>query len=85
MPKRYGSHLNANNFKQICLKRYRLDPHHYFASPGLSLNSLLRYTNTELDYITDLEFYLFIEKDIIGGVSTITHQYGKVNNSTILG
>ena len=73
------------NFRQICLKQYGLDPAHYHTSPGLSLDSLLKYTIIELDYIQDLELHLFIEKGIRGGVSTITHRYAKANNPKIYG
>ena len=73
------------NFRQICLKQYGLDPAHYYTSPGLSLDSLLKYTNIKLDYIQDPELHLFIEKGIRGGVSTITHRYAKANNPKIYG
>ena len=73
------------NFRHICLKQYGLDPAQYYTSPGLSLDSLLKYTNIELDYIQDPDIHLFIEKGIIGGVSTITHRYAKANNPKIYG
>ena len=32
------------NFRDICLKTYSLDPAQYFTSPGLSWDAMLKYT-----------------------------------------
>ena len=59
------------NFIDTCLKLYKLDPCHYFISPGLSWDAMLKMTGVKLEKISDLEMHLFIEKGLRGGVSYI--------------
>ena len=67
-------------FIDTCLKFNRLDPCHYFSSPGLSLDAMLKMTGIELEKISDIDMYLFIEKGLIGGISYISKRYAKANN-----
>ena len=55
------------NFRKTCLKHYGLDPVHYYTSPGLSWDALLKHTDIKLELLTDCKMYLFIEKGIRGG------------------
>ena len=59
-------------FIDTCLKYYRLDPCHYFSSPELSWDAMLKMTNIELEKISDIGKYLFIEKRLRGGISYIS-------------
>ena len=67
-------------FIKTCLKYYELDPCHYFSSPGLSWDAMLKMTGVKLEKISDIDKYLFIEKGLIGGISYITERYAKANN-----
>ena len=67
-------------FISICLKYYELDPCHYFSSPGLSWDAILKMTDIELEKVSDIDKYLFIEKGTKGGVSYIAKRYAKANN-----
>ena len=58
-------------FISVCLKNYGLDPSHYYSSPGLILNSMLRMIGIELEKIHDIDMHLFLEKEMRGGVSYI--------------
>ena len=53
-------------FISTCLKYYELDPCHYFSSPGLSWNAMLKMTGIELEKLSDIDKYLFIEKGTRG-------------------
>ena len=67
-------------FIDTCLKCYGLDPCHYFSSPGLSWDAMLKTTGIELEQISDIDKYLFIEKGLRGGISYIAKRYAKANN-----
>ena len=67
-------------FTKTCLKYYELDPCHYFSSPGLSWDAMLKMTDVKLEKIPDINKYLFVEKGSRGGISYIAKRYGKANN-----
>ena len=58
-------------FINTCLDYYGLDPYHYFRSPGLSWDAMLKMIEIELDLISDIDMHLFIEKGMRGGTSYI--------------
>ncbi|KAL9965086.1 hypothetical protein ACROYT_G028833 [Oculina patagonica] len=68
------------SFRKTCLKYYKLDPCHYFSSPGLSWDSMLKMTDIKLELMTDIDMYQFIEKGMKGGISYISCRYSKANN-----
>ena len=68
------------NFRNTCMQYYGLDPCHYFTSPGLSWDAMLKMTNVKLELMTDINMYQFIKKGMRGGVSCIANRYGKANN-----
>ena len=65
------------------LKTYGLDPCHYFSSPGLSWDVMLKMTGLKSQKTSDIEKYLFIEKILRGGISYIGKRYAKANNKYI--
>ena len=68
------------NFRNICLKQYKLDPANYYTSPGLSWDALLKKTNVILELLTDYNMYLMVEKGLRGGISMVSNRYAKANN-----
>ena len=54
-------------FINTCLKYYGLDPCHYYSSPGLSWDAMLKMTGIKLKLISDIDKHLFIEKGMTGG------------------
>ena len=69
-----------DNFRKTCMQYYKLDPCHYFTSPSLSWDAMLKMTNIKLELMTDVDMFQFIEKGMRGGVSYIANRYGKANN-----
>ena len=68
------------NFRMTCIQYCKPDPSHYFTSPGLSWNSILKMTDRVLELIIDVDKIQFIEKGMRGEVSYIANCYGKAKN-----
>ena len=73
----------SEKFIDTCLKFYGLDPCHYFSSPGLSWDAMLKITGVKLEKIFNIDMYLFIEKGLRGGISYIIKRFAKGNNKYI--
>ena len=67
-------------FVSTCLDYYGLDPCHYFSSPGLSWDAMLKMTKIKLDLISDIDMHFLIKKGKRGGVSYIAKRHTKANN-----
>ena len=59
------------SFQKTCLWQYGLDLAHYYTSPALCWDALLRKTNIVLELLTDYDQHLFIEKGMRGGISIV--------------
>ena len=69
-----------NNFKDMCIKEYKLDPAHFLSLPGLAWQACLKKTNIELELLTDYDMLLMVEEGIKGGICHSVHRYAKANN-----
>lgn len=68
----YDVLLLANVFEIIrstCLQCFKLKPCHYFTSPGLSWDAMLKMTDIKLELMTDIDIFQFIEKGTCYGIS----------------
>ena len=68
------------NFRDVCLDNYHLDPAFYYTAPGLAWDACLKITKIKLELLTDYDMLMMVEKGIRGGVSMISTRYGKANN-----
>ena len=68
------------NFRNICINHYGLDPAWYFSAPGLAWDAELKITKVQLGLLSDLDMLLTIESDIRVGIATISHRHAKANN-----
>ena len=68
------------NFRNLCLKIYGLDPVYYFTAPGLAWDACLKMTNINLELLSESNMLLMFEKGIRGGISIISNRYGEANN-----
>ena len=73
------------NFRKTCHQYYKLDPYHYFTSPGLSWDAMLKMTGIKLELMTDVDMFQFIEKGLRGGISYIANRHGEANNKYMSG
>ena len=72
-------------FIDSCLKYYGLDPCHYFSSPGLAGDAMLKMSGVRLRLIDDVDMHLFIERGMRGGISYIAKRYCRANNEFVKG
>ena len=70
-------------FIATCLKLYWLDPCHYFSSPKLSWDAMLKMTGVKLEKMSAIDKYLFIEKGLTGGIYYIGKRYAKASNKYV--
>ena len=77
------------NFRSVCEKIYNLDACYYYTAPSLSWEAWLYHSKLEaekknetfqIELITDIDMYLFVEQNIRGGLSQISKRYAKANN-----
>ena len=68
------------NFRNMCIKVYELDPAHFLSLPGLAWKAYLKKTNVKLELLTDYDMLLMVEEGIRGGICHLIHRYAKANN-----
>ena len=68
------------NFRNMCLGIYELDPTRLLATPGLAWKTALKKTKVKLGLLTDIDLLLMVEKGIKVGICHAIHQYAKANN-----
>lgn len=81
------------NFKNVCMKIYNLDVSYYYTAPGLSWDAFLKHTQEEcklksnedfeIELLTDMDMYQFVENNIRGGLSQISKRYAKANHKEL--
>ena len=50
------------NFRNMCIKVYELDPAHFLSLPGLAWQVCLKKANVKLELLTDYEMLLMVEE-----------------------
>ena len=68
------------NFRDKCIKIYKLDPAHFLSAPRLALQACLRKTKVKLELLTDTDMLMTVEKGIRGGICQAVDRCPKVNN-----
>ena len=68
------------NFRDMCIKVYELNPALFLSLPGLAWQACLKKTNIELELLTDYDMLLVVEEGIRGGIFHSIHRYAKANN-----
>ena len=68
------------NFRNMSLKIYKLDPAKFFSALGLAWQAALKKTKVKLNLLTDVDMLLMVEKGIRGGICHSIYRYGKANS-----
>ena len=68
------------NFRNMCIKVFELDPAHFLSLPGLAWQACLKKTNVKLELLTDYDMLLMVEEGIRGGICHAIHRHAKANN-----
>ena len=72
------------NFRELCLKHYEIDPAYCYSAPGLSWNAGLKYTGIELELLTDKDMLDMFKDGIRGGFSGVLgKRFVEANNKYI--
>ena len=73
------------NFRNMCLEIYELDPAKCLSAPVLAWQTTLKKTKVKLDLLTDIDMLLMVEKGIRGGTCHSIYRYAKANNKYMKG
>ena len=68
------------NFRNICLETYELDPAYFLSLPGLACQTCLKMTRVELELLTEPNMLLMIEEGLRDGITQVSHGYAEANN-----
>ena len=63
------------NFRNICIKVYELDPAHFLSLPGLTWQACLKEINIKLELLTDYDILLMEEEGVKCGICHSIHRY----------
>ena len=61
------------NFRNMCINKYELDPAKLLSAPGLTWQAALKKTKVKLDLLTDIDMSLMVKKGIRGGICHSTY------------
>ena len=68
------------DFRDTCLKHYKLDPAPFYTSPGQAWKACLKHTGIRLELLTDPDMLLMFERGIRGGITQAVRKYASANN-----
>ena len=68
------------NFRDVCIKIYNLDPAWYYTSPGLAWDAMLKITRVKLELLSDVNMLRLIQNGIRGGIAMVPNRFGQANN-----
>ena len=61
-------------FRDTCLEHYKLNPAHFYTSPGLAWKACLKKTGVRLELLTNPDMLLMFECGTRGGVTQVVHR-----------
>ena len=67
------------NFRNMCLKIYELDPSKFVSALGLAGQAALEKAKVKLDFLTDINMLLMVEEGISRRICHSIYRYAKAN------
>jgi len=71
------------NFRDLSLQNYGLDPAYYYTVPSLTFDSMLKFTKIRLELLRDIDMYLMIENGVRGGIVSCIKRHALANNKYV--
>ena len=71
------------NFRDMCMEYYGLDPAHYLTLPHFGWDAMLKYTGVELELLHDIEMYNMVESAKRGGMVQVSKRFAEAHNKHI--
>ena len=68
------------NFRNMFLEIYELDPVYFLSAPGLVWKACLKKKGVKLEFLTDYDMLLMVEKGIRGEICQAKDRYARANN-----
>ena len=68
------------NFRDLCMEYYGLDPAHYYTLPNFAWDAMLLKTGVEIEQLHDQEMFEMVEKGMRGGMCQVSHKFAVANN-----
>ena len=68
------------NFRDMCLSYYGLDPVYYYTLPNFAIDAMLKLTGIEIDLVYNQDMYEMIEAGLRGGMTQTTCKKVEANN-----
>ena len=72
------------NFRNMCIEIYELDPTHFLSALGLAWQACVKTSGVELELLTDVDMLLMVEKGIRCGICHLIEKYVKSNNKNTI-
>jgi DNA polymerase type B, organellar and viral len=70
-------------FRRMSMSYYKLDPAHYYTTPGLTFQACLKHTGVTLELYSDIDMLLLTENGIRGGSAYIGCRESIANNKHV--
>ena len=68
------------NFRNMCLEICEFDLTKFLSAPRLTSKAALKQTKVKLDFLTDIDILLMVQKGIRGGICHSIYRHAKANN-----
>ena len=68
------------NFRDVCIQDYGLDPVYYYTLPNFAFDAMLKLTGVEIDLVYDQDMYEMIETGLRGGMTQTACKKVEANN-----